>query len=167
MEIKFNNEIHEIIPEKRDDGFVATIGGEIFDAKATAANANTIIFRRGGRTFAAFAAQDAENYYVVIDGRPFVFEKPKDEEKSFESAADNGNRQDVTTPMPGSVVKVEVEVGQEVKEGDPLVIVEAMKMETSLFASIDGVVTKISATAGEQVDSDTVLVVVEKPDSEE
>jgi biotin carboxyl carrier protein len=164
MELKYNNEIIEIELEQLDDGISAFVGGEEFPAGAAAANANTIIFRREGKTTTAFAAQDSDNYYVVIDGRPFVFEKPKDEEKSFDSAADNGNRQEVVPPMPGSVVKIEVEEGQSVKEGDVLIIVEAMKMETSLFASIDGVVSEISAEGGQQVDSDTVLCVVEKPE---
>jgi biotin carboxyl carrier protein len=164
MELKYDNDIHEAEAVKTEGGYSVSIDGVEFSATATAANRNTLIFRSEGRTVTAFAAQDGDNYYVVIDGRPFVFEKPKDEDKSYDEATSNDNRQEVAPPMPGSVVKLEVEKGQSVKEGESLVIVEAMKMETSLFASIDGIVTEINVEAGQQVDSDTILCVVEKPE---
>ncbi len=68
--------------------------------------------------------------------------------------------------MPGSIVKVLVEKGQKVDEGDGLIIIEAMKMETTMYSSISGIVTEVNAKAGEQVDSDKVLLVVEKEKEE-
>jgi propionyl-CoA carboxylase alpha chain len=65
------------------------------------------------------------------------------------------------SPMPGVVVAVAVEVGQEVAEGALLVTVEAMKMEHRVTAPQQGTVAEVRVVAGQQVDADEVLVVVD------
>ncbi len=66
------------------------------------------------------------------------------------------------SPMPGSVVEVLVEEGQQVTRGDVLVVVEAMKMEHRIAADVDGVVSAVKVQAGTQVEADDVLVVVDE-----
>ncbi|MEZ5115389.1 MAG: acetyl/propionyl/methylcrotonyl-CoA carboxylase subunit alpha [Candidatus Nanopelagicales bacterium] len=66
----------------------------------------------------------------------------------------------VRSPMPGVVIAVAVDVGSEVAVGDPLVTVEAMKMEHTLRAPVDGVVTELPARVGAQVRMDQTLAVV-------
>ncbi|MEQ9145135.1 MAG: acetyl/propionyl/methylcrotonyl-CoA carboxylase subunit alpha [Parvibaculaceae bacterium] len=61
-------------------------------------------------------------------------------------------------PMPGLVVSINVEVGQEVKVGQTLAVVEAMKMENILRAERDGVVAKIEAAAGDSLQVDDVII---------
>ena len=60
--------------------------------------------------------------------------------------------------MPGTIVSVDVTVGQSVSEGDVLVILEAMKMENEIMAPHDGVVAGIHVSKGQSVDSGTPLV---------
>ena len=67
----------------------------------------------------------------------------------------------VLAPMPGLVLKVEVEVGQAVKAGQGLVIVEAMKMENELKAPTDGVVARIHVEPRQTVDKGAVLITLE------
>jgi propionyl-CoA carboxylase alpha chain len=69
----------------------------------------------------------------------------------------------LTAPMPGAVVRVLVDVGAVVVAGQPLVVLEAMKMEHTVAAPADGTVTTVGVTAGQQVDAGTVLVVVDEP----
>jgi pyruvate carboxylase len=64
-------------------------------------------------------------------------------------------------PMPGMVTEVAVSPGQEVKAGDKLVVLEAMKMLTTVSASQDGVVKELLVAKGDQVDSDDLLVKLE------
>jgi propionyl-CoA carboxylase alpha chain len=66
----------------------------------------------------------------------------------------------LVAPMPGTVIRVAVEVGDEVKAGDSLVVLEAMKMEHGIKAAQDGKVSEVFVTAGRQVDAGTVLAVV-------
>ncbi|GAA4513936.1 biotin carboxylase N-terminal domain-containing protein [Brevibacterium yomogidense] len=65
------------------------------------------------------------------------------------------------SPMPGTVLRVAATVGAEVAEGDPLVWIEAMKMEHTIRADRDGVVTECPVTAGERIDAGVTLVVIE------
>jgi acetyl-CoA/propionyl-CoA carboxylase biotin carboxyl carrier protein len=62
--------------------------------------------------------------------------------------------------MPGTVLAVHVEEGQRVTSGQPLLIVEAMKMEHTVTAPLDGTVAELTAKAGQQVAMDETLAVV-------
>lgn len=64
----------------------------------------------------------------------------------------------IRAPMPGMVVRVEVEVGQRVDAGDGVVIIEAMKMENELKAESAGVVESVAVSAGQPVEKGAVLV---------
>ena len=68
---------------------------------------------------------------------------------------------DVKAPMPGLVLEVAAEIGQEVKKGDPLLILEAMKMENVLKAVGDGVVKSIEVKKSAAVDKGQVLIEME------
>ncbi len=64
----------------------------------------------------------------------------------------------VKSPMPGNIFKVECSVGQSVKAGDVLVVLEAMKMEIEVSAPVDGTVKAVSAVVGTAVNTDDLLV---------
>ncbi len=64
----------------------------------------------------------------------------------------------VNSPMPGNVFKVECKVGDAVKAGDTLVVLEAMKMEIEVSAPVDGTVKAVSAVVGTTVNTDDLLV---------
>lgn len=64
----------------------------------------------------------------------------------------------VNSPMPGTIVSVNVSAGQNVKKGDVLVVLEAMKMENEIMAPRDAVVAGVQVNKGDSVDSGTPLV---------
>jgi len=74
--------------------------------------------------------------------------------------ADSDNEKEVGAAIPGSVIKVLVKEGDEVKENDSLMIIEAMKMETNITASCDGVVEEVLVKEGEQVKTGQLLLVL-------
>ena len=67
----------------------------------------------------------------------------------------------VAVPMQGTIVKVNVEVGDTVSAGDAVVVLEAMKMENNVAADIDGTITEVKAEAGQSVAAGEVVVVIE------
>jgi acetyl/propionyl-CoA carboxylase alpha subunit len=69
----------------------------------------------------------------------------------------------ITAPMPGTVIKVNVTAGDEVKARDPLVVLEAMKMETPLLAPFDATVRAVHVAEGDRVAAQAVLVELERP----
>ncbi|MBC5836576.1 acetyl-CoA carboxylase biotin carboxyl carrier protein subunit [Flavobacterium muglaense] len=64
----------------------------------------------------------------------------------------------IKAPMPGLILEISVRVGQEVKENDSLLILEAMKMENSFLSPRDGIIKSISVTKGDAVDKGQLLI---------
>ena len=75
------------------------------------------------------------------------------------AAAANGEK--IESPMPGSILKVNVANGQAVKQGDVLMILEAMKMENEIMAPVDGTIASLSVSQGSTVDSGSLLCVIQ------
>jgi biotin carboxyl carrier protein len=73
----------------------------------------------------------------------------------------------LVAPMPGTVVKVLAAPGDTVAKGDPVVVIEAMKMEHTIGASGDGTVAEILVVVGKQVDIDEVIAVIKADDDSE
>ena len=65
---------------------------------------------------------------------------------------------DIGASIPGTIIKVLVEKGQQVKEGESLLTIEAMKMETNIIASMDGTIDSILVSEGQQVKTGQLLV---------
>lgn len=82
-------------------------------------------------------------------------------EKMGLSLGDSQIVNDIKAPMPGLILDVNVKPGDEVKEGDYLLVLEAMKMENSLTAPRDGVVKSVAVTKGESVDKNQLLIEME------
>ncbi|UYM07543.1 acetyl/propionyl/methylcrotonyl-CoA carboxylase subunit alpha [Solicola gregarius] len=96
----------------------------------------------------------AHSITVTLRGHPWTFQRP---DAFGPGAADDAGDADVPAPMPGTVLSVGVEVGSNVKQGDVLGVLEAMKMELALKAPYDGVVSLVHAEAGSQVTLGEVL----------
>jgi len=117
------------------------------------------------RSFDAEILKDSERYWVSMRGRRFecVLEDERVSKlKELSGFTDKeGIQKELRSPMPGLVVAVEVKESQEVKAGEGLVIVEAMKMENELKASFKGKVKSIKVKEGQAVEKDEVLIVFE------
>jgi acetyl/propionyl-CoA carboxylase alpha subunit len=106
----------------------------------------------------AVVARTRDRIHVAIGGHAWAFERVDDAHGGAAGGAGSGS---VVAPMPGKVVKVLVAVGDTVAAGQALVVVEAMKMETTLTAEIDGRVKTVAAEAGAMVDAGTIVVEIE------
>jgi len=119
-----------------------------------------------GRSLAGIAYQTrAGNYVVHVDGGEFevTIKDEKDmllERFGFVATAESSLQQ-IRAPMPGLVLSLRVEEGQEVKAGDGLVVLEAMKMENELRAEADGIVKSIHVERGDAVGKNDLLVEIE------
>ncbi len=69
-------------------------------------------------------------------------------------------------PMPGSIIAVSVEVGQRVRRGDALMVIESMKMETTISAACDGAVQCLHVDVGQLIDKDALLITMDRSASE-
>ena len=103
--------------------------------------------------------------FFELNGQPravSVDDKSAAQTRPAARKADDGNDAHVPAPMPGLIVKVSVQPGQEVKRGEPMLAIEAMKMETSVTAERDARVAEVLVSVGQRVDTKDLLVVLEK-----
>lgn len=78
------------------------------------------------------------------------------------SGLGGGDAGELLTKMPGKVVKLLVEVGEAVKKGQPVLILEAMKMENEIKSGIDGIVKSIKVKVGDTLEENVLLMEVEQ-----
>jgi len=110
----------------------------------------------------AFVADGSDGKTVVINGRSYMVQ----DHDSLTQAVRKGRRPDlpdkITPPMPAVVVSIPVIIGDRIKKGQAVMVVSAMKMETTLCAPFDGTVVKINAAVNDKVAPGQILVEIEK-----
>ena len=108
----------------------------------------TLSVRLGEQSMHGTVRRDGELFHVFTNGEHHTLAYNDPMAHAGEAEAAGGR---LTAPMPGKVVAVMVEAGQEVKKGDALVIMEAMKMEHTIGAPSDGLVEEVLYAVGDQV----------------
>ncbi|MCC6184296.1 MAG: biotin/lipoyl-binding protein [Microthrixaceae bacterium] len=101
-----------------------------------------------------------ESQLAPVAGGPAAKPRPKRGGSSAGGGGAAGSGK-IAVPMQGTIVKINVEVGQSVAAGDAVVVLEAMKMENNVAADIDGTVTAINVEAGQSVAAGEVVIVIE------
>jgi biotin carboxyl carrier protein len=104
---------------------------------------------------------------VLVRGRLFHLEAVDERSRLLSQAvaAVATGPETVCADMPGKIVKLEVAVGEAVSAGQPVVIVEAMKMENPIPSPIDGVVSEITVREGDTVDAGAPLFTITPPEA--
>lgn len=127
------------------------------DARVTPAG---VSLRLGERVFDVVVGGPANAMQLAAGERRAVAEvsSPRMRSKQKKRGGLGASSDAIVAPMPGRVVKVLVTEGQEVAEGDPCVVVEAMKMENELRAPKSGTVSKVHVSEGAAVEGQTLLV---------
>lgn len=113
------------------------------------------------------AAADAasKKMRIEVDGQPFEVEIQDSLDLQLEqmgfSSTSTKRIHEIKAPMPGLVLSIAVQDGQQVKEGDRILILEAMKMENSILVHADAVIKRVVVRPGQAVDKGQVLVELE------
>ncbi len=146
----------------RSEGYVmdlpggpATVSGALEDAETVAAELDGVRVR-------APAVLEGRTVTVLLDGREYRL-AVDDPAAAAEEAGDAAAAR-VIAPMPGRIIEVRVAAGDTVSRGDPLVVMEAMKMEHVIVAPAGGRIARVRHGTGEQVDEGAELIAFEAPD---
>jgi acetyl-CoA/propionyl-CoA carboxylase, biotin carboxylase, biotin carboxyl carrier protein len=140
-------------------------GGDSFATGAALAwDGGDALVTLDGVTSRFACALDGQSVWLGRDGRSWAITPHVPGDPGDRAGAGRTGDGVVRSPMPGTVLLVKVVPGERVTEGQPLLIVEAMKMEHTVTAPTGGVVAELPVRAGQPVDMDAVLAVVRDED---
>ncbi|MBN9686216.1 MULTISPECIES: acetyl/propionyl/methylcrotonyl-CoA carboxylase subunit alpha [unclassified Corallococcus] len=150
---EFRASVRPVAPEAYEVG----VGDTRVSLSLRALSAERAEVEVAGRRRAVRYRRAGGTLWCTLDGitrqlRDVSFRPPSERERASDGR--------LRAPMDGRIIRVSAEVGATVKKGDVLVVLEAMKMESSLIAPTDGVVTAVNVTVGAQVPARHVVAVV-------
>ncbi len=158
-------EPRRVVLSRDGNVFEARVGDEEHSVEILSRHGETFHALIGGGAITASVADDGEATRVSLGGEGYEVRRVPppnlDDLEAGGSAAGGG----LVAPMPGTVVKVMVEEGEEVEEGRLLLVLEAMKMEQPVSAPHAGVVKSLPFGEGEMVSGGSVLAEIETPDA--
>ncbi|MBL4666791.1 MAG: ATP-grasp domain-containing protein, partial [Sneathiella sp.] len=132
-------------------------------ATATLLDDGSIRASLDGHIVGATVVEDDLRLVIITDGKQVEINRVR---KDYDSSNEGGGAGVIAAPMPGKIIQVTVSAGDKVMSGDALVVMEAMKMEHTLSAAVDGVVSEVYFEVGDQVDDGTVLIKLETAEEE-
>lgn len=146
--------------------WIETASGERIDDAIVLDNGRTVSIRMNGRMFLVdLTPRDHHELRALVDGKGGALEL-YDELGAAAAAAEGAgtSARELSANMPGLVVTLKCAVGDTVSAGQPLVVLEAMKMQNELASPGDGVVEEILVEAGQSVEGGAVLVRLAEPE---
>jgi len=156
-----SNNVYEV-DFKKDQ---ALINNKIFDWDFVEIKLNIYHIIKDGRSYnAEILKADLVNkeFTILINGNKYQVKAEDEFDLLLEKMGMNKTVKNLSTqlkaPMPGLIIEIKVVEGQEIKKGDTLLILEAMKMENVLKAPSDGIIKTIKAEKGKTVEKDQVLI---------
>jgi biotin carboxyl carrier protein len=167
IELSLRGELICVSLEAAESGMAARVGDRPVAATLIRLLPDGALVSLRGRTQRAFTARGDGKVWVHIDGAVLEFDEAGAQDEALPGSAHGAGGDSVVSAMPGLLVKVLVEVGQEVERGEPLVIVEAMKMETPLPSPVAGRVKKVNYAKGQIVEAGKPIVELEPRGAEQ
>jgi biotin carboxyl carrier protein len=163
---ELNKEKHEINLKKNGENFSAEIDDRVYELEAHEVEPNVYLLKNENKIYQIFVAPNEkqnEPFSVNLGNNDFEIKitDPKRMRSASSANANADGAAEIKTAMPGKVVRILVEQGAEIKSGDGVLIVEAMKMQNEMKAPKDGMVKEIRVEEGATVNAGDVLAVIE------
>ena len=156
----------QVVVTRSGDGFAVSVDGRLHHVDAARIDAHTLSLvvdsvQSNEVSFAADPIGGLLNVHVGATPVAVMLNGRRRWGRREEGAGTGSGPQRLVAPMPGKVVRVLVKAGDLVAARQPVVVVEAMKMENELRASREGTVAEIHASEGMSVDAGALLVVIQ------
>ena len=139
-------------------GVTVTVEGRRYDVRDVARMTDSVSFFLGNESHVARVSNGTNGAQLSVGGRTYRLREEAAE--ADRPAAARGGDGRLEAPMPGTIIAVHVSEGDRVIAGQPLVVLESMKMHNEISSPVDGVVRKVTCRAGERVNFGQVLVEV-------
>lgn len=154
------NERHEVEITREGEKVLARVDDRIYELEASEVERDVFLLKHNNQIHQIYVAPSG----LVNIGNHQIDIKLVDPRKlrnSGDSEASLEGKVEIKTAMPGKIVRILVEDGAEVKHGDGVIVVEAMKMQNEMKSPKDGVIKLIRVKVGDTVNAGEVLLVIE------
>jgi biotin carboxyl carrier protein len=157
----YNNKEHKLsLKEKAKNQIQVSLDKKKFDVHVEVLNSDEILLNIDGKVYNTIICSNTGSYSICVNGKIFVIER-KSASQILSGSAAKKLKRDVKTSMPGKIVKVLLEEGTEVDEGQAVLILEAMKMQNEIKSPQSGRITHIGPKPGDSVETGALLFTVE------
>jgi acetyl/propionyl-CoA carboxylase alpha subunit len=147
--------------EKGHNNIQVSLGRRTYSVGVELVRENEVLLNIDGKVYNIIInSNSASSYSVYLNGKFFNIKK-KSISQILETKREKSKKQDIKTSMPGRVVEVLVKEGEKVKEGQSILVLEAMKMQNEIKSPQTGTVIRISPRAGDSVEAGSLLFSVE------
>lgn len=153
------NNVYNVSVVQRNNHYFVTYDNTEYKVEAEEIKPGHLKIKLGDRTIKAIITEGNKEKFVFVDGNVF---KVKPVELTGQKKTKTKEKGDLSSPISGRVVKVNVKNGENVKKDDVLMVIEAMKMEYLIRAPFDGRVKKINFKENDQVEIGQRTVDLEK-----
>jgi biotin carboxyl carrier protein len=140
--------------------FRVFVDEKAYDVSAEFISQEEILLNVDGRIFNVLIHSNSLSHSVFVNGRLFRLEK-RSTLKSLGEEKSRLRKRDVKITMPGRVIQVFRKAGDKVQGGEPVLVLEAMKMQNEIKASHSGRIVKVNFKAGDYVEAGSVLFSIE------
>ncbi len=166
LRVEIADKQFEVRSKRTGNRVTAKVDDTIYELEISEPEPGFLLLKHDGRVYEVYAEPEAGPTGMrrfTINGQDVELRciDPKRLRGSEGSKADMDGRAEIRTAMPGKVVKILAPEGSELKKGDGIVVVEAMKMQNELKSPRDGVVRSLTVTVGDAVASGQVIAVIE------
>jgi biotin carboxyl carrier protein len=160
LQAELNDEKHEIEIKRDGERVFARVDDREYELEAAEVEPNVFLLKHENRIYQIYVAP---NGIVNIGSAQLEIKlsDPKRLRGAAAAGAEADGRVEIKTAMPGKLVRVLTEVGAEIKHGEGVLVVEAMKMQNEMKSPKDGVVREIRFNEGATVNAGDVLAVIE------
>ena len=143
-------------------GYEGRLDGHSLEAEVLESHGHFLAVRVGSRVFEITWWHEGGAYHMDLGGPRVTVEIPEPHERAARKGEpEEKARRDIRAAMPGKVVAVKVKQGEEVRQGQGLVVVEAMKMENEVPAPKTGKVTALEVVPGQTIEKGALLLSIE------
>lgn len=163
---ELNDEKYAVEIKRDGSKITADVGGRVYELEASEPEPNVRLFKLENKIYQIFVSPNertGEPFAVSVGNHNYEIKihDPKRLRGKHDAGESADGASEIKTAMPGKLVRVLVEIGAEIKKGDGVLIVEAMKMQNEMKSPKDGIVKEIRFKEGATVNAGDVLAIIE------
>lgn len=166
LQVELKNEIHEIEIRRDGEKVFARVDDRNYELEASEVEPNVYLLKNENKIYEIFVSPQTnatEPFEVKVKNQAFEINliDPKRLRGAGASSTNADGIVEIKTAMPGKLIRILTEIGAEIRQGEPVLVVEAMKMQNEMKSPKDGTVKEIRFSEGATVNAGDVLATIE------